>query len=127
VTASIVGPAARVRGRVVLTAMMSRFQARPFAAGLVSFLMFITFGSIPLLVGAWIPYRWYAIGAITGVSLILLALSGTRHRTLYSLSLSHTSLLAPMCWSDERACSMRGQAPWARSLVVPTCCWARSE
>jgi hypothetical protein len=41
--------------------------------------MFITFGCIPLLVGAWIPYRWYAIGAITGVSLILLAISGTPH------------------------------------------------
>lgn len=51
-------------------------QARPFAAGMVSFAMFITFGCIPLLVGAWIPYRWYAIGAITGVSLILLAISG---------------------------------------------------
>jgi VIT1/CCC1 family predicted Fe2+/Mn2+ transporter len=51
-------------------------QARPFQAGIVSFLMFLIFGSIPFLSCIFIPNRWALIGVCVGVTLFLLALCG---------------------------------------------------
>lgn len=51
-------------------------QARPFQAGIVSFLMFLVFGSIPFLSCIFIPNRWALIGVCVGVTLFLLALCG---------------------------------------------------
>lgn len=51
-------------------------KARPFQAGIVSFLTFMLFGCIPFLSCIFIPNRWALIGVCVGVTLFLLAVSG---------------------------------------------------
>jgi len=54
----------------------SSSQAKPFQAGIASFIMFLSFGAIPFLSCIFIPNRWALIGVCVGVTLFLLALCG---------------------------------------------------
>jgi len=51
-------------------------KAKPFQAGIASFIMFLSFGAIPFLSCIFIPNRWALIGVCVGVTLFLLALCG---------------------------------------------------
>lgn len=51
-------------------------QAAPWQAAFASFIMFMGFGCIPFLAGAFIPDRYILIGVVSGVTLLMLALSG---------------------------------------------------
>jgi len=51
-------------------------KARPFQAGIVSFITFMCFGAIPFLSSIFIPNRWALIGVCVGITLFLLAMCG---------------------------------------------------